>query len=78
MVVYDGRVIACDELSRARNNASQLMQTSVDVAEGVPEVQDRSHDHDWLRVRLYGYVLTFPGPRSLTVFSRQETNFREV
>lgn len=33
---------------------------------------------NWLRLMLYGLLLTFPIRRSLTIFSRQQTKIREV
>ena len=32
----------------------------------------------WLRLMLYGLLLTFPISRSLTVFSRQQTKIRKI
>ena len=42
-------------------------------AEGI-----RGKGGNWLRLMLYGLLLTFPIPRSLTIFSRQQTKIREV
>ena len=55
------------------------MQTSVILAAMFQEERKAwGEGGNWLRLMLYELLLTFPIPRSLAVFSRQQTKIREI